>query len=226
MPKRAGSVGKQNVEAGQKERGAWPKNAFCGQNVKNAGQKKIYHVPVHGGARGWGPGGRYHNYIEYDKRSNNDITIKRMCVWGGTDRGGGVYGAVLALASGGAPPHLPPRASARACVRRCVCAGGAYRGWRHRANNPHERRFLLPISSCLLNCLEQIKNRGASLTVNLRTLRRTLRWSAGSICEFGLQFARLRRRCLALCFGAMRTPCRIASICETFRNFETSFSGA
>lgn len=112
-------------------------------------------VPVHGGARGWVPGGRYHNYIEYDKRSNNDITIKRMCVWGGADRGGGVYGAVLALASGGAPPHLPPRASARACVRRCVCAGGAYRGWRHRANNPHERRFLLPISSCLLNCLDQ-----------------------------------------------------------------------
>jgi hypothetical protein len=46
MPKRAGSVGKQNVEAGQKERGGWPKNAFCGQNVKNAGQKKIYNAAV------------------------------------------------------------------------------------------------------------------------------------------------------------------------------------
>jgi hypothetical protein len=27
-----------------KREGVWPKNAVCGQNVKNAGQKKIYYV--------------------------------------------------------------------------------------------------------------------------------------------------------------------------------------
>jgi hypothetical protein len=27
-----------------KREGVWPKNAVCGQNVKNAGQKKIYNV--------------------------------------------------------------------------------------------------------------------------------------------------------------------------------------
>jgi hypothetical protein len=40
------------------------------------------------------------------------------------DRGGGGYGAVLAFASGGAPPHLPPRASARADARAQMCVRG------------------------------------------------------------------------------------------------------
>lgn len=43
----------------------------------------------------------------------------------------GGYGAVLALASGGAPPYLPPRASACADARgrrRVWVRGCAYRG--------------------------------------------------------------------------------------------------
>ncbi len=45
MPKCARSVGKQNIEAGEKERGSGEETSFVanipGENVKNAGEKKI-----------------------------------------------------------------------------------------------------------------------------------------------------------------------------------------
>jgi hypothetical protein len=44
MPRSAGAVGKQNVEAGEKERGSGEKITFVSKIVKNAGEKKIYHV--------------------------------------------------------------------------------------------------------------------------------------------------------------------------------------
>ena len=43
---------------------------------------------------------------------------------------------------------------------------------------------------------------------HVSTLNRTHSTRAGSICFSRLLFSRLRQRCLALCFGAMRTPLR------------------
>jgi hypothetical protein len=52
--------------------------------------------------------------------------------------------------------------------------------------------------------------------LNFWTLRLTLAISFGSMRELELQCSKLRRSCLAVCFGAMRTPYRGINL----RNFE------